>query len=97
MLADIVGSAREVGANHYKFFRYRDDVVGRRFGIVCIRRSAQTALKCFGDPGYAGAEFKVDRLLEHFGVIDDLDEAQGRDYVRESQFRLLHRNGFCGL
>jgi hypothetical protein len=84
MLTDIVGSARKGGANHYKFFRYRDDVVGRRFGIVCIRRSAQTALKCFGDPGYAGAGFKVDRLLEHFGVIDDLDEAQGRDYVCES-------------
>jgi hypothetical protein len=92
MLADIVGSARKGSANHHKFVRYRDDVVGRRFGIVCIRRPAQTALKCFGDPGYAGAEFKVDRLLEHFGVFDDPDEAQGRDYVCESQFRLLIRN-----
>jgi len=37
MLADIVGSTLKGGANnHHKFFRYRDDVVGRRFGIVCI-------------------------------------------------------------
>ena len=36
MLADIVGSLRKGDANHHKFFRYRDDVVGRRLGIVCI-------------------------------------------------------------
>jgi hypothetical protein len=67
LLAPLVRKAR----THRKFVRYRDDVVGRRFGIVCIRRPAQTALKCFGDPGYAGAEFKVDRLLEQFGVFDE--------------------------
>ena len=48
MLAHIVGSAHKGGANDHKFFRYRDDVVGRRFGIVCIRGVAQTALKRFG-------------------------------------------------
>jgi hypothetical protein len=41
MLADIVGSTLKGGANnHHKFFRYRDDVVGRRLGIVRIRMSA---------------------------------------------------------
>jgi hypothetical protein len=63
MLADIVGSAHKGGANDHKFFRYRDDVIRHRFGIVCIRRPVQTALKRLGDPGYVGAEFMPGLVL----------------------------------
>jgi hypothetical protein len=87
MLADIVGSLRKGDANYHKFFRYRDDVVGRRLGIVCI--SGADRIKILRRSRIRRTEFEVDRLLEYFGVIDDPDEAQGRNYVCESQFSFM--------